>query len=159
MSDGGDALARCAHKVARKHEEGIGLCLRTAHTSTQLVKIGKAKEIRAINNDRIGIGNIQSTFDNCRRDKHVGIACYEGAHDRFELVLAHLTMADDDARLRTELSNALGDAFDCLDPVMKEIHLPAAHELPMDGIPKNSLVVGADDRLYGLPIERRGFNE
>ena len=98
------------------------------------------------------------------RDMFVGLGLvsaplYEGAHDRFELVLAHLTVPNYNACIRTKLSNAFGDAFDRLNAVMKEIHLPAAQALPFDGIAKNSLIVSANDRLNGLPIRWRGFDE
>ena len=68
-------------------------------------------------------------------------------------------MTDDDACVRTKVSDAFGDTFDCLHAVVKEIHLPAAHELSFDSIAKNSFVVCANDRLNRLAVGWRGFDE
>ena len=91
LFDRGDAFARGAHQVARKHQVGVSLCLGASHTSAKLVEIGEAKEVGPVNNHRVGIGNIQAAFDDRGRDKHINITRHEGPSP-VQFVFAHLTM-------------------------------------------------------------------
>ena len=55
---------------------------------------------------------------------------HEVEHHALELVLVHLAVADDDARLGDEPLDLGGDGEDRLDAVVDEVDLAAALELP-----------------------------
>ncbi len=95
-----DALARRAfgHHLARQHQVGVGLHLRAAHAAAQLVQIGEPEAVRAVDDDRIGIRNIEPALDDRRRDQHIGLPIHETLHHLLEFILVHLAVADLDPR-------------------------------------------------------------
>ena len=64
----------CGHHVAREHEVGVGLVLRAAHAAAKLVEIGEAEAVGAVDDDRIGVGDIEAALDDRRGDEDVGFA-------------------------------------------------------------------------------------
>ena len=71
--------------------------LPAANPATKLIQIGEAEPVGAINDDRVGVGNVEAALDDRGADEHVGMAFDEPVHDGFEFVVAHLTVADVDA--------------------------------------------------------------
>ena len=92
--------------------------LGTADPSAQLIQIGETKLIRAINDDRVCIWNIQAAFDDRGANEHVSFAGDKSRHHRFEFVGIHLTVADLDSGLRTKVYNSVAYPLDARDAVM-----------------------------------------
>ena len=64
--------------------------------------------------------------------EHVVLVVHEGQHHAFQLRLAHLPVADADARLRHQLLDLRGELVDGLDAVVHEVDLAAALQLQLD---------------------------
>src|SRR5262249_32197 len=75
LFDGADPFARGAdcHHFARKKQVGVSLVLGSPNASAQLIQIRQTKLIRAIDNDRVCIWNIETAFDDCSANEHVGL--------------------------------------------------------------------------------------
>src|ERR1700722_2982128 len=51
------------HHISRKQKISIGLVLSSADPSTQLVQVGQTEPVCAVNDDGVGIRNVQTTFN------------------------------------------------------------------------------------------------
>ena len=72
------------------------LSYRTAADATsELIEVGQAKAICAIDDDRISIGDIEAAFDDGGGNEDVGLAVDELVHDLLEVVFIHLTVPDE----------------------------------------------------------------
>ena len=87
--------------VPRQQNVRVRLVLVASHPPAQLIQIAQPKPVRAIDDDGIRIRDIESALDDRRAHQHVDIALDEPAHDIFEFVIAHLTVPDVDANLRS----------------------------------------------------------
>ena len=67
----------------------------------QLVELRQAEVGRVVDDDRVGVGNVQPILDDGRADQHVDLARGEIEHHVLKLVLGHLPMPDGELRLGT----------------------------------------------------------
>src|SRR5208283_975470 len=82
--------------------------------------------VGAIDDDGVAQWNIETVLDDSGRNQDVGLMPHEGEHNTLQFALRHLTVAHQDARLRSHLADLVRDLIDALYPVMHEVDLPAA---------------------------------
>jgi hypothetical protein len=68
-----------------------------ADAPTKLVEFGEAEAVGAVDEDGVGVGDVEAGFDDGGADEDVGLVADEGEHDGFELAFAHLAVADEDS--------------------------------------------------------------
>ena len=143
--------------MARQQDVRVCLVLVPSHPPAQLIQIAQPKSVRPIDDDRVRIRDIESALNNCRAHQHVDVALDESPHDIFQFVIAHLTVPDVDADLRSfqQRPQPRGHRFNALHAVVQEIHLPATVEFALDGLLDQPLVVARNNGLDGQPILRR----
>jgi len=117
--------------------------LRAADPPAKLVELRHAESVRAVDQDGIGVRDVEAALDDRRAEQDVELAADERVHDLGELGGAHLPVADLDARLGHELAEALADPLDGLHPVVEVEDLPLAAQLAKDGLRSTSSVLGA----------------
>ena len=127
-------------------------------TSAQLVKIGQTKSICAVDDDRVGVWNIEPALDNCRADEHVDFPADKSRHDSLKFIRIHLTVSDFDFGLRTKIDNTIVRALDRHYSVMQKENLALPFQFSIDRIANNSLIIAGDDRFDRQTIEWRGLN-
>ena len=115
----------------------------------------KSQPIGAIDDDGIGRGNVDAAFDDRRADEHVEAAMIEVEHDPLQRAFAHLSVGDTDVGLRQETHEVRRDRLDVLDPVVHEVNLAAAAQLPQHGFANRLPVPLAHERLHREPGLRR----
>ena len=71
--------------------------------AAKLVQVGQAVAVGLVDEDRVGVGNVEAAFDDRRRQQDVGLAADELEHHLFQLVLGHLAVADVDPGLGHDL--------------------------------------------------------
>ena len=157
MLDGVDPLARRAHRhhLAWEKEVSISLVLGAPDPAAQLIEIGQPKAIGAIDDDGVGIRNIESALDDRGAYEDVDFSRHKTLHDGFEFIRVHLPVADIHPRLRTKFRDPVAHFLDRHDAVVQKIDLTLALELAIDRIADDALVVPANDRLNREPVERR----
>src|SRR5713101_6930132 len=79
--------------------------------------------IRAIDDDRVCIRNIETAFDNRRANEHVRFPGDEPRHHRFEFVGVHLAVPDFNSGLRTKMHDPIAHTLDARDAVVQKEHL------------------------------------
>ena len=112
----------------------VGPTSRPADAPAELVELGQTQRVGAVDDDRVGVGDVEAGLDDRRAHEHVELAAREREHHLLELALAHLAVGDDDARLGQQLAQLLGLRLDRLDAVVDEEHLAAAVELAQDRV-------------------------
>jgi hypothetical protein len=154
LFDGADAFAGVGKEggVAREEEIGVGLVFVAADAAAELVEVAEAEAIGAIDDDGIGVGDIDAAFDDGGGEENIGVAIDEAGHDFFEVIVVHLAVADDEPSVRDEREEPLGDGMDGGDAVVQEEDLASAIEFALDGVADDAFVVGGDDGFDGEPV-------
>ena len=119
------------------------------------MQVAQTVVLGAVDDDRIGVGDVDAVFDDGRRDQHVELAVDEIHDEPFELLGRHFAVTDPDPRLGADARNQARDGLEILHAVVDEIDLPAARQLRFDGIADDLLredVRLGEDRL---PVGRR----
>ena len=65
-----------------------------AHAAAKLVQVGQAVVVGLVDEDRVGVGNVQAALDDRRRQQDVERWAHEVEHHLLQLVLGHLAVAD-----------------------------------------------------------------
>src|SRR5215217_2942019 len=123
-------------------------------SAAQLIEIGEAEPIGAINDDCICVRNIQTAFDNRSANEHVDFSGDESRHHSFQFIGIHLAMSDFNSGLRAKMANSLPRPLDGRNAIMQEEHLPLALQFSIDGSANDPLIIGRHDCFYGEAIER-----
>ena len=131
---------------------------RTAPAAAELVKVRQAEAVRAVNDDGVGVRNVDAGFDDGGGQQDVRFPLHEGAHDLFQFFFRHLAVADDDAGLGHQGLDAVSEQFDGFHAVVQQENLSSALQLAFHGLFHDAFVVRAHACLDGLPVDGRGFN-
>ncbi|CAB4610722.1 unannotated protein [freshwater metagenome] len=87
------------------------------------MQLAQAKSLGTINNQGVGIRNIDSGFDDRGRNQHIKTLFPEIDHHLLERRLAHLPMGNRDAGFGHELGQIGSTLVDGFDAVVHEKHL------------------------------------
>ena len=112
------------------------------------MEIGEAVDVGLVDEDCVGLGDVEAAFDDRRGQEDVGHARHEREHRLLQLRLREPAVHDADRGLGHDLRDAVGHLLDVVDPVVHEKHLPAAGELPFDGISHQSRVPAGHPRFH-----------
>ena len=140
-------------------EVGVREDVRAAHPAADLVELGEPERVRALDDERVRLRDVDARLDDRRRDEHVGIAGEERVHALLELLLRHLPVRDQEAEARAELLELLARLVDRLDAVVQVERLPAACVLALERGLDQLFVVLADRRADRAPADRRRLDD
>src|SRR3954454_8815388 len=133
---------------ARVQEVRVRALARAAHATADLVELGEAEQVGALDDQRVRLRDVDARLDDARRDEHVGLAAQEAHHPRLELLLVELAVGHLEAHAGAQASQALGRLVDRLDAVVDEERLAAAGLLALERLLDEALVVLADVGLH-----------
>ena len=134
FEDGVDALAGGLGDLVIVGEQQIcvGPVVATSDTPAQLVKLCQTEAVRPVDDDGVDVWHIEAGFDYGGADQDVSLPVGESHHHLFQFRLRHLTVADEDARLRRQFAQLLGDVVDGPHAVVEKENLPVAFQFPQD---------------------------
>ena len=133
-------------------EVGIGAVATAPDATAQLMQLGETEQVAAFDDEGVGVGDVQPTFDDRRADEDVVLPLPEGEHDRLELVFVHLSVRNSDACLRHRLLQPRRRSGDRLGAVVDVEDLAFAQQLTTDRRADLLLVVDADKREDGMAL-------
>lgn len=133
--------------------------MRAADTPAHLIELRQAEVVGVVDDDGIGIGDVEAVLDDTRREQDVVIALVEVHHDVLEHLFRHLPVRRLDSRLRHERLDVVAHAVDRIDAVVDEVDLAAALHLAPDGVRDDRVVVLDDIRLHGEALGRRRLDD
>ena len=137
----------------------ISLLVGTPDTPAQLMQVAQSEILGVVDDDGIGIGDIDAVLDDGRRYEHIEFPVDEVHDEFFEFLSRHLTMTDRHAGFRANARNHPLQREQILDTIVDEIDLSAARELRLNGIADDLFredVRFGDD---GLPVGRRSRDD
>src|SRR5436305_1797037 len=79
-----------------------------ADPSAELVQLRDAEHVGPVDDQRVGVGNVEAGFDDRRRNQDVVGLLPEADHDLLERALGHLAVGDRDASLGDDLGQLRG---------------------------------------------------
>ena len=133
-------------QLAVAEEVGVGALRAAPDPAAQLVELRQAEGVGAVNDEGVGVGDVEPRLDDGGAEQQVGLAVHEGKHHPLQLVFLHLAVADGDPCLGHDAGQMLRHGADALHPVMDEEDLAAAAQLPQHRLP-DQLVVEAGHRV------------
>ncbi len=83
------------------------------HAAAQLVQIGQAVAVGLVDEDGVGVGNIQPAFDDRGGQQNVELVGDEIQHHLFQLMLRHLAVGDANAGVGHDVLQLVGQAGRC----------------------------------------------
>ncbi len=160
LLDGGHAAAGISRDqgFARQQKVGVGAVAAAPHAAAQLVQICQPEAVCAVNDDGVGVGNVNAAFNDGGGEQDVCFSCHEVAHDELKLALVHLPVANNNAGVGHELVQPCLHLPDALHAVVQEEDLPAARHFSLNGLGDELLAVGGHRRLHGQAVEGGGID-
>ena len=143
--------------ITRVEEVRVGAFAASSDAPAQLVELGEAEGVGAVNDERIRVGDIQAGFDDGRAHEDIELVVPEVLDDGLELVLVHLAVGGAHAGLGDQLGDVGGDRGDRVDTVVHVEHLPIAQQLAPDCGADLGVRVGTDEGQDGLAFFGRGL--
>src|SRR3954451_7002490 len=144
---------------ARVQEVRVSALARAADTPADLVELGEAEEVGALDDQRVRLRDVDARLDDARRDEHVGLAAQEAHHPLLELLLLELPVRDLERHVRAQAAQALGRLVDRLHAVVHEERLALALLLADERLLDEVLVVLADVGLHGAAALGRRLDD
>ena len=101
------------------------------------MKVGESEILCAVDDDGIGVGDVDTILDDGGREEYVVVVVGEVEDNLLEFLGLHLSVTDGDAAVGDVLMDHLGDMGEVADAVVDEIDLSVATHLEVDGIGDN----------------------
>ncbi len=133
--------------------------LEATDPAAKLIELGQAKTIRAFDDDRIAVGDIQTTLDDRGADQHLMFAGHEIRHLALQIVGVHLAVPHTNGHARQHFAESRRHQIDGLHPVVQIEDLTATPNFMVDRISHDFFVVSFYDGLDGMPVGGCGLND
>ena len=139
-------------------EIGIGVAGRASYTAAELMQLGKTKPVCIFNNEGVGIGDIQSGFNDGGANQYLDGAVVHSLHHIAQGLLAHLTVGNTHADAGNPAFDSRGTLVNGFGAVVQIVDLTAPLHFPADGIINDRIVVLHDEGLHRIPVRGRLFD-
>src|SRR5690242_1226654 len=98
----------------------------TSDAAAKLMQVGQTIPIGLMDENRVGVGDIQTALDNRRGQQQIELMVHKPEHDFLELPLRHLSMCDLQSRLGHDLAQPASNDLNVLHAIMHKENLPVA---------------------------------
>ena len=98
------------------------------------MEVGESEVMGTIDDDGVGIGDIDTVLNDGGGEQHVVIVVGEVEDDLFEFLGLHLSMTNGNTGIGDVLMDHIGYLLQLTDAVVNEIDLTIARHLKVDGI-------------------------
>ena len=127
-------------------------------SSTKLVELRQAKAIGLIDDDRVHVGNIQTTLDDSCANQDIILTGRELKHHAPQLALIHLAVGHFQGCLGYNFLKTVGHSFDFLNSIVYEENLATSIPLSKNSLSDEGLIVFGDERANGQALLGRRIN-
>ena len=122
------------------------------------MQVAQAEVLRLVDQDRIGVRDVQAVLDQGRAEHHVVVPTDEIQHPVFQLFGFHLSVRHANLHVRNQAVQDVVDGREFLHFVVQEEDLAAPVEFIIDDALDFLLVEENDFRLDGNAVGRRGVD-
>ena len=109
------------------------------------MEAGEADAVGAVDDDGVGVGDVEAAFDDGGAEEDVGFATKEGAHGGVDGGGGHLAVGDDDAGFGEAAGKVATTGFEAADFVVDEVDLAAATGFAFAGFDDDAVAGGGDE--------------
>ena len=145
--------------IGRRRHIGVGALLGPAHPAAKLIKLRQTEPVCAVDDQRVGGGNIQPAFDDRCGQKHVVPALIKGRHFLFQLARAHLAVRRHNIHFRHAVAEEGLNFLQVLNARHHEEALPAPVFLAQQRLADRYRVERGDTGPHGQTVDRRRGND
>ncbi len=136
----------------------VGASVAASHASAHLVELRQAEGIGPVDEDGVGVGDVQAVFHDGGGDEYLEFLIDKGVHHLFQMAVAHLGVSHGEADVGHEFAEFVGDVVYGLDAVVNKEYLAAAVYLSADGVLDHLSIARRDDGADGEPLFGRGLH-
>ena len=140
--------------LRRRDQIAEGLSVAPPDPTPHLVQIGQAEVLGLVDQNGIGIGDVQSVLHNGRADQHIEASFHEAQEQLFQFLSLHLTVPYGHPCIWYDPLDHARHFSDVLHPVVYEEDLSATFEFEGNGIPDPGLIKGDELGVDRLAIGR-----
>ncbi len=133
---------------------GVGVAGGAAHPAPKLVELAQAKAVGVFDDEGVGVGDVQTGFDDGGADQHLDFPLGHGLHHVPQSVLAHLPVGHGHGNAGDAPFDGGGALVNGLRPVVEVVDLAAPLHLPADGVVDDGVVVLHDEGLDRVAVRR-----
>ena len=137
----------------------VGLVVAAADAAAQLVQLRQAEFVGAVDDDGVGVGDVDTGFDDGGTQQDVETLLQKVAHHLLELAFAQLAVCHADAGFGQQFGQSLVHVFDGFDFVVQEKYLAAALEFAQHGFADAGFAEGFDEGFDGEAAAGGGGDE
>ena len=130
-----------------------------ADAPAKLVQLRQPEFVGAVDDDGVGVGDVDAGFDDGGTEQHVESLLQKVAHDLFQLALAQLSVRYADAGFGQQGFQPLAHVFNRIHFIVQEKHLPAAFEFAQHGFAHAAFAERFDKGFDGEAAAGRGGNQ
>ncbi len=123
------------------------------------MEITHPKLMCVVDDDGIGVGDVNATFYNRRADQNIKAAFDKIVHHLFQLVALHLSMSHANASIWTQALYHACNFLEILNAVIDEKYLATPLYFVANRIANNFFVHRDDLGMDGMAIGRRRLND
>ena len=121
------------------------------------MQIAQSEILRLIDDNGIGIGDINSTFDNGSRQQHIIIIVHKVENNLLKFFRLHLSMTDANTAVRDVSFNHCFQLHQVLYPIVYKKYLTVTTHLEVDSLSDNFFIECMHLGLDGVAIGGRSL--
>ena len=144
---------QCRQRRCQQIAESLAVA--ASHTASHLVQVGESEVVSSIDDDGVGIGNIDTVLHDSCRQQHVVVIILEVDDNLFQFLRFHLPVTHGDTGIRDIFADEFLDALQVVDARIDEIHLSVARHLEIDGVGNHLCTKGMYLGLNGIAVRGR----
>ena len=158
LSDGGKPVVGGLGERSLAWVEEIGVATFPAptHPAAQLVQLGQAECLGPLNDEGVGVGDVQAGLDDRGAHQDVVVAVPEPLDGLLKLFLRHLSVGDGDPGLGHQCPHPRGGGIDGVDPVVHIERLAVAQQFAAQCRGDLFVIIGSDIGQHRVPLLGRG---
>ena len=138
---------------------GVGTAITAPHASSHLIELRDAKGISPIDEDGIGIGDVDAIFDDGGADQDLKLVLHKGFHHFFQMVLRHLSVPHHESNIRHFPSKLKRNCLNRLHSVVHKENLTATIHFTTDSIFDHFHIPHGDDGANGQAFFGGGLHQ
>ena len=139
----------------RQGEQCVGARLGAPHPAAQLIELGEAEHVGAVDDQGVGGRNVEARLHDGGRQQHVVFAVVEGRHDVLEHGRRHLAVGGDDTGLGHVLVQEIFRLAQVLDARADIEGLSTAVALAQQRLAHDQGIEGRHESAHRQPVDRR----
>ena len=146
----------CRQTAQRRRQQiAESLFVTASYPSTHLMEVTQTKVLRLVDNDRIGIRNIDTALYDSSRQKHIIVIIDKVKNDLFQLCGFHLSMPDSNTAIGNMTFDHRFQFRKVRNPVVDKENLTVATHLKINRVRNHFLIEGMYFCLNRIAVRRR----